>query len=94
VIDGGQAFVPAAGTSAHVASLAPGPHRFEAVLVAAQGRPGVWRFGLSALGAVPGSLRVVAGDVAQVGPVEIAFRLQGRAGERVVFTFQTGPAAP
>ena len=50
------------------------------------------RFRLSTLGAVPGSLRVVAGDVAQVGPDEIAFRLQGRAGERIVFTFQTGAA--
>jgi hypothetical protein len=90
VIDGGQVFFPAAGTSAHPASLAPGSHRFEAVLVEAGGRPGLWRFGLSTLGAVPGSLRVVAGDVAQVGPDEIAFRLQGRAGERVVFTFQTG----
>lgn len=94
VIDGGQAFFPAAGTSAHATSLAPGPHRVEAVLVGARGRPGLWRFGLATLGAVPGSLRVVAGDVAQVGPDEIAFRLQGRAGERIVFTFQTGTAAP
>jgi hypothetical protein len=94
VIDGGQAFFPAAGTSAHTASLAPGPHRVEAVLVGARGRPGRWRFRLATLGAVPGSLRVVAGDVAQVGPDEIAFRLQGRAGERVVFTFQTGSAGP
>jgi hypothetical protein len=57
----------------------------EAILVSAVGRPGSWRFVLS--GAKPGSLRVIAGQVVMIGSDEVVFRLSGRAGERVVFTF-------
>ncbi len=50
---------------------------------------GTWRF---ALGAIPGlradSLRVVAGDVLQAAADAVVFRLQGRPGERVVFSFE------
>jgi hypothetical protein len=42
------------------------------------------------LGVVPGSLRVVAGEVVQAAPAAVAFRLRGRPGERVVFTFDVG----
>ncbi len=38
----------------------------------------------------PGSVRVVAGDVAEIGPDQVAFRLAGQPGERVVFTVQVG----
>ena len=56
------------------------------------GRPATWRFDLSALGIVPGSVRVVAGEVAQVGPDRVVFRLKGRTGERVVFGFTVAEA--
>jgi hypothetical protein len=35
----------------------------------------------------PGSLRVVAGEAVAVGPETVHFRLQGRPGERAVFSF-------
>jgi hypothetical protein len=77
VVDGAQALFPGSGTETFSAPVGPGAHRFEATLVDGPGRPGTWRFDLSALGVVAGSVRVVAGDVAQ----------KGRAGERVVFGF-------
>ena len=70
--------------------LGRGTHRFEATLVDATGRPGTWRFDLSTLGLSPASLRVVAGEALQVAPATVAFRLRGRPGERVVFTFEVG----
>lgn len=36
----------------------------------------------------PRALRVVAGDVVQLAAESLTFRLQGRPGERVVFTFR------
>ena len=90
VVDGAQASFPGPGTVAQSLTLAPGPHRFEAVLVDAQGEPGVWRFDLSMLGATAGSLRVVAGEVSQIGPALVAFQMSGQPGERVVFTLRTG----
>jgi hypothetical protein len=67
-----------------------GPSQVEATLVA--GGSGTWRFDLSGLG-VAGSLRVVAGEVAQVGPEQVVFRLRGLPGERIVFVFRTGAGA-
>jgi len=90
VVDGAQASFPGPGTVAQALTLAPGPHRFEAVLVDGQGEPGVWRFDLSMLGADAGSLRVVAGEVSQLGPGLVAFQMSGQPGERVVFTLRTG----
>jgi hypothetical protein len=90
VVDGAQAVFPGPGTAAHALALSPGPHRFEAVLVDASGEAGVWRFHLATLGLAPGSIRVVAGDVAEIGPDQVAFRLAGQPGERVVFTLQIG----
>ncbi len=65
--------------------------QIEATLVTASGRPGTWRFTLS--GAFqPGSLRVSVGDAVTITADAVAFRLAGRAGERVVFGF--GLSAP
>jgi hypothetical protein len=51
---------------------------------------GSWRFELAGTeGLQRGSLRVVAGDVALVTDEAIVFRLAGRPGERIVFTFRT-----
>jgi hypothetical protein len=90
VVDGAEAVFPAGGTETFSAPNGPGTHRFEAVLVEGSGRPGAWRFDLSALSPVPGSLRVVAGEATVAGPAAVAFRLRGRPGERVVFTFDVG----
>ncbi|HEX9187003.1 MAG TPA: hypothetical protein VGB87_08025 [Vicinamibacteria bacterium] len=92
VVDGTQAVFPGAGTEAFSAPAGAGAHRFEATLVDGGSRPGTWRFDLSALVVAPGTLRVVAGEAAVAGPSSIAFRLRGRPGERVVFTFETAPA--
>jgi hypothetical protein len=96
VVDGADAVFPSAGTQAFTSSLGPGLHRFEATLVdgGADSRRGggVWRFDLSALRVSVGSLRVVAGEVAQIAADAVVFRLRGRAGERVVFAFEV--AAP
>ena len=65
-----------------------GENRVEATLVQATGQPGLWRFELGAEQSLePGSLRVIAGEVALVTPDSMAFRMKGRPGERVVFTF-------
>ncbi len=90
VVDGAQASFPGAGIVAQSLALPPGLHRFEAVLVDAEGRPGLWRFTLSTLGVTPGSIRVVAGAVAEIGSDQVAFRLAGQPGERVVFTVSVG----
>lgn len=66
----------------------PGRHHVEGVLVAPAAGPGAWRFDLP--GIRPGSVRVIAG-VAAPGRDAVSFRLAGRAGERVAFTFETGP---
>lgn len=67
----------------------PGPRHVVAQLVSGKGRAGTWSFRLTA--AVPGSLRPIAGDVLQVTPDQITFRLGGQPGERIVFTFQAAP---
>jgi hypothetical protein len=90
VIDGAQAVFPSAGMETFSAPAGPGAHRFEATLVDGTGRPGTWRFDLSALGVAPGSLRVVAGQVAMAAADAVVFQLRGQPGERVVLTFQAG----
>jgi hypothetical protein len=91
VVDGAEAVFPSTGSETFATPLGPGPHRFEATLVAGAARSGPggsWRFDLQALRVAPGSLRVVAGDAIQVGADALVFRLRGRAGERVVFGFE------
>ena len=90
VLDGAQAAWTGPGGAASSLSLGPGPHRLEAVLVEGKGQPGSWRFDLSRLGVVPGSLRPVAGAVARIGSDSVTFRLTGEPGERAVFTFCVG----
>ncbi len=90
VVDGTDAVFPAGGVETFTAAAGPGTHRFEATLVDSAGRPGSWRFDLTALRGVPGSLKVVAGEAAVAGPSTIVFRLKGRPGERVVFSVEVG----
>jgi hypothetical protein len=91
VLNGCDVLFPAAGRVLMAGRLVSGENRVEATLVQATGQPGTWRFELGASAKlVPGSLRVVAGRVAQVSDGTIVFQLSGRSGERVVFTFRTG----
>lgn len=66
--------------------------RVEATLVEAAGRPGTWRFDLDAAETFalvePGSIQVVAGEPLYVGATSLVYRLRGRPGERVIFTFR------
>lgn len=87
VVDGAETLFATEGAETLAVRIGPGAHRFEATLVAGGGRAGTWRFDLSGLGLVPGSLRVTAGAVGPVGPDEVVFRLRGRPGERLVFSF-------
>jgi hypothetical protein len=86
VIDGTSATFQEYGT--RQGWIEPGGvlHRIEGTLVTADGRPGTWRFRLGGPLA-SGSLRVVAGEVAAIAEDSVTFRLAGRPGERVVFTF-------
>jgi hypothetical protein len=91
VVVNGEAAFPREGRSPLAVRARSGENRVEATLVESRG-PGTWRFDLEGLaGLRPESLRVVAGDVLQVGGGAIAFRLRGRPGERLVFTFRVEP---
>jgi hypothetical protein len=88
VVNGRNAAYARRGRSASVAVTRRGENRVEAQLVEGSGA-GSWRFELGgASGREPGSLRVVAGDVALITGDAVVFRLSGRSGERVVFTFR------
>jgi hypothetical protein len=88
VVANGEAAFPRAGRSPLAVRLKAGENRFEATLVEARSG-GTWRFDLSGLpGFRPETLRVVAGEVVQLGASSVTFRLQGRPGERVVFAFR------
>jgi hypothetical protein len=88
VLNGSDALVPVRGRVPLAARLLSGENRVEATLVQATGQAGTWRFELgSTAGLVSGSLRVLAGNVAEISGDTVVFRFAGRAGERVVFTF-------
>jgi hypothetical protein len=89
VLNGSDAVFPARGRVALAGRPRSGENRVEATLVQATGQPGLWRFELGADQSVtPGSLRVIAGQVGLVTPDALVFRMKGRPGERVVFTFR------
>jgi len=92
VLNGSDASFPATGGRAPLTGRPrPGENRVEATLVQAAGQPGLWRFELGAEPSLAsGSLRVIAGDVTLITPEAVVFRMKGRPGERVVFTFRTG----
>jgi hypothetical protein len=92
VTNGLAASAVRAGLAAMTTEARPGMNRVEAVLVRGAGRPGTWRFDFSGQNAFKaGSLRVIAGTVVLVTGDAVVFRLQGRPGERVVFTFEVQP---
>ena len=62
-----------------------GNNTLVAVVATASGQPGTWRFALDPI--VPGSLRIVSGDILTQTPDSVVFRLAGHVGERVELTF-------
>jgi hypothetical protein len=65
-----------------------GENRIEAVLVQSTGKPGLWRVDITPSDAIAeGSLRVISGEAVLLGASSATFRLSGREGERIVFTF-------
>jgi hypothetical protein len=87
VVDGGQV-VPGLDEVTHDWQLPAGLHHVEAVLLEAQGEPGLWCFDLMTPGLAAGSLRVVAGAAARLGGGQLVFQMAGKPGERVGFTFR------
>ena len=89
VVANGEASFPRAGRSPFAVRLKRGENRVESTVVEAQ-TGGTWRFELGSLpGFRPETLRVVAGEVVQLAGDAVVFRVQGRPGERVVFSFRT-----
>jgi hypothetical protein len=87
---GTEVAVSAGAVTPFTVVVRPGMNLVEAQLSGATGRPGVWRFDLLDRGALePGSLRVLEGQVMMVTEDAVVFRLSGRAGERVAFTFRS-----
>ncbi len=85
----GQLAAAGPGTAVFVLPLRPGENRVDAELVADADGPGTWRFEARAPGRLEGgSFRVLAGEAVQVEPEAIVFRLSGKAGERVAFSFR------
>jgi hypothetical protein len=94
VHDGSVSFA-GRGKTYGMSGLAGEETRVEATLVDAADKPGLWRFDLLTTSAVAaGSIRVISGDPVQISSTSVTFRLQGRAGERVVFSFDKKCRAP
>jgi hypothetical protein len=87
--NGGPGVAARAGTTAVASATRAGLNRIEAVLVRSAGRPGSWRFDLA--GVRPGSLRGIIGTVVSITPDSLVFRVEGKPGERVGFTFEFEP---
>jgi hypothetical protein len=77
------------GRTYGLASLLEGENRVEATIVESSGKRGLWRFDFTESRSVaPGSIRVIGGDIVQIGPTSVTFQLHGKAGERLAFTFE------
>jgi hypothetical protein len=88
IVNGAAPAFPERGRAFGTASLVNGENRVEAVLVESAGKAGLWRVDLSpAESVVEGSLRVISGEAVLLGASSATFRLSGREGERIVFTF-------
>ena len=91
--NGSDAGVALAGVTRLAIPKRAGVSRVEAQLQVGADRGGTWRFELLDRGTLePGSLRLLEGEAVQVTDEAIVFRIAGRVGERVAFTFRTkGP---
>jgi hypothetical protein len=94
----GQILLNGATVAASSAALNPaqlsaraGDNRVEARLTR-DGVPGTWRFDLGSNARLePGTLRVLAGEPVTVSGDAVVFRVQGKIGEQVIFTFRLKP---
>lgn len=91
ILNGRSVSFPGAGRAHGMGDAARGANRIEAILAEGRGEGGLWQFDLGESEIEAGSLTVVAGEVAELKPQAITFRLKGQAGERVVFTFRPRP---
>jgi hypothetical protein len=91
ILNGRSVSFPGAGRTHGMGDAVRGTNRIEAVLAEGRGEGGLWQFDLGESDVEAGSLTVVAGEVAELKPQAITFRLKGQAGERVVFTFRPRP---
>jgi len=88
VVNGASPVFPERGRSFGTSSLVNGENRIEAVLVESAGKAGLWRIDFNPSESIAdGSLRVISGEVVLLGASSATFRLTGREGERIVFTF-------
>jgi hypothetical protein len=88
VVNGAAPVLPARGRAFGTSNLVSGENRVETVLVETAGKAGLWRVEFNPSEAiVAGSLRVIDGEAILLGPSSATFRLSGREGERIVFTF-------
>jgi hypothetical protein len=87
VVNGSSAY-PGAGRAYGMAALSDGQNHVEATLVEGRGKAGLWRFDFMSTQSIePGSIRVVAGDIASVAASSVTFHIKGIPGERIAFTF-------
>jgi hypothetical protein len=84
VLDGTEVFYQGEGPF-QVPIAGSARRRAVATLVSGAGSPGLWRFHITGL--EPGSVAVIAGQVASIDAESVVFRLTGRPGERMVFSF-------
>jgi hypothetical protein len=88
-LNGRSALPTAAGPQGAMTEVQVGDNRLEGQLIEGGGRPGLWRFDFSgSAGLEPGSLQVEQGEIAELTATAVVFRMSGRPGERVVFTFR------
>jgi hypothetical protein len=88
VVNGASPFFAGRGRFLAARNVADGENRVEAVLVESAGKAGLWRIEISPVEEIlAGSLRVITGEAVLVGASSATFRLSGREGERIVFTF-------
>ena len=88
VVNGAAPTFPGRGRATGIANLVNGENRIEAVLVESAGKAGLWRIDFNPPESIAeGSLRVISGEAVLLGASSATFRLSGREGERIVFTF-------
>jgi hypothetical protein len=88
VINGAAPAFPGRGRGTGIANLVNGENRVEAILVESAGKAGLWRIDFNPSDSIAeGSFRVISGEAVLLGASSATFRVNGREGERIVFTF-------
>jgi hypothetical protein len=87
-LNGASALIQPSGQQTVTLGSEQATNTIEGALLEGQGAGAVWTFQLRS-GFKPGSLKPQSGNADQVLPDTIVFRLGGRKGERVAFTFES-----